>query len=161
MATKSHIGHNVTHVQNQICDTCSKSHIGHNVTHVILWLSAAHHMHISFVLNRFSVRYRFPFPILGFFLPWNHLALLKKNAWSLFNFEGANYELLTIMNIFLFKTLLKWCFCFANNVTSLTAHIWQSWKSRFLTCPCYEIYIVKTVGLYIFNFCWYVDVGVI
>ena len=32
--------------------------------------------HISFLLNRFSVKYRFPFPILRF-LPQNHIALLK------------------------------------------------------------------------------------
>ena len=39
-----------------------------------LWLSDAHQM--SFLLNRFSVKYRLPFPILCFFTP-NHLALLK------------------------------------------------------------------------------------
>ena len=39
-----------------------------------LWLSEA--QHISFQLNRFSVKYRFPFPILRF-LPKNHLASLK------------------------------------------------------------------------------------
>ena len=30
--------------------------------HILLWLSATHH--ISFLLNRFTVEYRFPFPIL-------------------------------------------------------------------------------------------------
>ena len=33
--------------------------------HILLWLSGAHH--ISFLLNRYSVIYRFPFPILGCF----------------------------------------------------------------------------------------------
>ena len=33
--------------------------------HVSFWLSAAHH--ISFLLYRFSVKYRFPFPILRLF----------------------------------------------------------------------------------------------
>ena len=39
-----------------------------------LWLTTAYH--ISFLLNRFSVKYRFPFPILRF-LQKIHLALLK------------------------------------------------------------------------------------
>ena len=42
--------------------------------HILLWLSGAHH--ISFLFNRFLVKYRCPFPILRF-LPQNHLALLK------------------------------------------------------------------------------------
>ena len=42
---------------------------------VQLWLHAAHH--ISFLLNWFSVKYRFIFPIFTLFLPWNHLTLLK------------------------------------------------------------------------------------
>ena len=41
---------------------------------MLFWLSYAHH--ISFLLNQFLVKYRFPFPILRF-LPQNHLALLK------------------------------------------------------------------------------------
>ena len=51
----------------------SKSSFAH-MWRMLLWLSDAHH--ISFLLNRFSVRYRFPFPILHFW-PQNHLALLK------------------------------------------------------------------------------------
>ena len=39
-----------------------------------LWLATVHH--IWFLLNKFSVKYRLPFPILHF-LPWNHVALLK------------------------------------------------------------------------------------
>ena len=39
-----------------------------------LWLSEA--QHITFQLNQFLVKYRFPFPILRF-LPQNHLASLK------------------------------------------------------------------------------------
>ena len=42
--------------------------------HILLWLSDAHC--ISFLLNRLSVKHRFPFSILRF-LPQNHLALLK------------------------------------------------------------------------------------
>ena len=42
--------------------------------HISLWLSDAHH--ISFLLNQFSVKYTFSFPILHF-LPQNHLVLLK------------------------------------------------------------------------------------
>ena len=51
----------------------SKSSFAH-MWHILLWLSNAHH--ISFLLNRFSVKYRFTFPILRF-LPQNNLALLK------------------------------------------------------------------------------------
>ena len=51
----------------------SKSSFVH-MWHMLLWLSDAHH--ISFLLNRFSVKYRFLFPILRF-LPQNHLTLLK------------------------------------------------------------------------------------
>ena len=29
----------------------------------------------------------------------------------------------------------------------LTAHNWQKWKSRFLTCHCHEIYREEMVGL--------------
>ena len=42
--------------------------------HMLLWFADAHH--ILFLLNRFSVKYRFPIPILRF-LSQNHLALLK------------------------------------------------------------------------------------
>ena len=43
----------------------------------ILWLPAAHH--ILFLLNRFSVKYRFPFPIKFYVLyrNLNYLELLK------------------------------------------------------------------------------------
>ena len=36
-----------------------------------------------------------------------------------------------------------------NNQTRLllTAHNWQKWKSRFLTCPCHKIYRVEAAGL--------------
>ena len=44
------------------------------VTHIIVIIWHTHH--ISFLRNQFSVKYRFPFPILRF-LPQNHLALLK------------------------------------------------------------------------------------
>ena len=42
--------------------------------HILLWLFDAHH--ISSLLNRFPVKYRFLFPIVRF-LPQNQLALLK------------------------------------------------------------------------------------
>ena len=32
-------------------------------------------------------------------------------------------------------------------LTCLTAHNWQKWKSRFLTCHCHEIYREEAVGL--------------
>ena len=51
----------------------SKSSFGH-MWHLLLCLSDARH--ISFLLNRFLVKCRFPFPILHFLLQ-NHLALLK------------------------------------------------------------------------------------
>ena len=50
----------------------------------------------------------------------------------------------------------------------LMAHNWQKWRSRFLTCPCHEIYEVEAVGQYRSNytfknydFCEYVKFGVI
>ena len=53
----------------------SKSSFAH-MWHMLLWLSDAHH--ISFLLDRFSVRYRFPFPILRFFYrKFTSRALLK------------------------------------------------------------------------------------
>ena len=48
----------------------SFAHMWHTII-VIIWRTP-----LSFQLNRFSVKYRFPFPILCF-LPQNHLALLK------------------------------------------------------------------------------------
>ena len=33
------------------------------------------------------------------------------------------------------------------NRHNLTAHNWQKWKSRFLTCPCYKMYKIEAVGL--------------
>ena len=44
--------------------------------HILLLLLSSDAHHISFLLNQFSVKYRFPFPILHF-VPQNHLALLK------------------------------------------------------------------------------------
>ena len=35
---------------------------------------------------------------------------------------------------------------------NLTAHNWQKWKSRFLTCHCHKIYSVKAFGLSISNY---------
>ena len=50
----------------------------------------------------------------------------------------------------------------------ITAHNWQKWKSRFLTCHCHEIYREEAVGLKSFqlcfenyNFCEYVKFGAI
>ena len=54
----------------------SKNPFAH-VWHLSLWLSVARY--ISFLLNRFSVKYGFPFQILSF-LPSNHLALLKDRS---------------------------------------------------------------------------------
>ena len=34
----------------------------------------------------------------------------------------------------------------------LTAHNYQIWNSRFLTCPCNKINRVEAVGLYILNY---------
>ena len=33
-----------------------------------------------------------------------------------------------------------------------TAHNWQKWKSRFLTCPCHKIYREEAVGLKSYNY---------
>ena len=50
----------------------------------------------------------------------------------------------------------------------LTAHNWQKWKNRFLTCPCHKIYREEAVGLKKFqlyfknyNFYQYVKFGAI
>ena len=54
------------------------------------------------------------------------------------------------------------------NCQFLTAHNWQKWKSKFLTCPRHKIYRVETVGLKssnlylkIYDFCEYVKFGAI
>ena len=42
----------------------TKNHFAH-MWHIKLWSSAAHQ--VSFLLNQFSIQYRFPFPMLCFF----------------------------------------------------------------------------------------------
>ena len=37
------------------------------------------------------------------------------------------------------------------SILQLTAHNWQRWKSKFLTCPYRKIYRVEAVGLKMFN----------
>ena len=42
----------------------------------------------------------------------------------------------------------------------LTAHNWQKWKSRFLTCPCHEIHGEQAVGLKSSNHTWKITIFV-
>ena len=52
-----------------------------------------------------------------------------------------------VIGIRAFNFESKWLHDFA----TLTAHNWQKWKSRLLTCPCHKIYRVEAVGLSISN----------
>ena len=87
--------------------------------------------------------------ILLFLRIWEHLKTWLESENCLlasrcvFDVKLTLYELMVISLGF---------FSSVKEKKSLTAHNWQIWKSRFLTCPCHKIYWEQAVGLKTSNY---------